>query len=173
MAKQKTNKNALNRYGKYLMLKLDKIKATPYAIAAGFACGAAISFTPFVGFHMLLAALTAFILRGSIISSALGTIVGNPWTFPFIWPAILFTGRWFLQNHDADKVNFIRLFRNLMHAVLNLDVHLFFSDIWPILLPMMIGCIPYYIVVWAVSFYFVKKAMDKFDERRQRIRGIK
>lgn len=170
MPSSKTKRNAFKRYGKFMLLKLDKIKATPYAIAAGFACGAAISFTPFVGFHMLLAAITAFLLRGSIIASALGTIVGNPWTFPFIWPAVLFTGRWFLGAHEAGKVDFIRLFTNLMHAVIKLDVPLFVSDIWPILLPMMVGCIPYYILVWAISFYFVKKAMDKFDQRRQRLR---
>lgn len=172
MPTPKQKRNAFRRYGKFILLKLDKIKATPYAIAAGFACGAAISFTPFVGFHMLLAALTAFILRGSIIASAVGTIVGNPWTFPFIWPAVLFTGRYFLHYHDAPKVDFLRLFTNLMHAVLKLDVPLFISDIWPILFPMMIGCIPYYIVVWAISYYFVKKAMNKFEARRQKIRAM-
>lgn len=171
MAKSKNN--TLQRYSKYVLLKLDKIKAGPYAIAAGFACGAAISFTPFVGFHMLLAALTAFILRGSVIASALGTLVGNPWTFPIIWPAILFTGKFFLNSHDTTQVHFLELFKKLVHAVIHLDFQMIAADIWPILLPMMVGCIPYYIVVWALSFYFVKKAMDKFDARREKIRNMK
>lgn len=171
MAKSKNN--TLQRYSKYVLLKLDKIKAGPYAIAAGFACGAAISFTPFVGFHMLLAALTAFILRGSVIASALGTLVGNPWTFPIIWPAILFTGKFFLNSHDTTQVHFLELFKKLAHAVIHLDFQMIAADIWPILLPMMVGCIPYYIVVWALSFYFVKKAMDKFDARREKIRNMK
>ncbi|MFR8207121.1 MAG: DUF2062 domain-containing protein [Alphaproteobacteria bacterium] len=34
-----------------------------------------------MGFHLLLAALTAWIIRGNILASALGTAAGNPWTF--------------------------------------------------------------------------------------------
>ena len=58
------------RYGRFILLKLHRLGGTPRSIAAGFACGAAISFTPFVGFHMILAAATAFLLRGNIIASA-------------------------------------------------------------------------------------------------------
>lgn len=172
MALPKTKRNALKRYGRYMLLKLDKIDAGPYAVAAGFACGSAISFTPFVGFHMILAAITAFLVRGSIVASAIGTLVGNPWTFAFIWPATLYTGRLFLGSHEAGKINFLQLFEKLMHAVLNLDFHMFVSDILPVLLPMMIGCIPYYILAWAVSYYFVKKTMDKFSARREKIRNM-
>ena len=50
------------RYGQFILLKLHRLGGTPRSIAAGFACGAAISFTPFVGFHMILAAATAFLL---------------------------------------------------------------------------------------------------------------
>ncbi|MCC3860658.1 DUF2062 domain-containing protein [Emcibacteraceae bacterium Y4] len=65
--------------------RLARIDGTPYAIAAGFASGAAVSFTPFVGLHFIFAAVIAWIVRGNILTSAIGTAVGNPWTFPFIW----------------------------------------------------------------------------------------
>lgn len=165
--------NALSRYKKYILLKLSQINASPYAIASGFACGAAISFTPFVGFHTLLAVFTAFIVRGNILSAAVGTLVGNPWTFPLIWPATLFTGRFMLGNASKAHVDFLTLFENLMHAVRHLNYNLFISDIWPILLPMMIGCIPYYISAWAISYYFIKKAVDKVQLRREKARSKK
>lgn len=152
------------------MLKLDKINATPYQVAAGFACGAAVSFTPFVGFHTLLALVAAFAIRANMVASAIGTLVGNPWTFPFIWPATLWMGRLFFRADSQNSVDFIDLFKNLTHAVLKLDFGLFVSDIWPILLPMMIGCIPYVIVVWAISYFFIKRGLDKFQERRERLR---
>lgn len=75
------------RAGHYMKHRLARIDGSPYAIAAGFASGAAVSFTPFVGFHFIFAAIIAWIVRGNILTSAIGTAVGNPWTFPFIWAA--------------------------------------------------------------------------------------
>ena len=98
------------RYGQFILLKLHRLGGTPRSIAAGFACGAAISFTPFVGFHMILAAATAFLLRGNIIASAVGTVVGNPWTFPFIWISVLYTGRLMLGEIGAGKIEFAHVF---------------------------------------------------------------
>jgi hypothetical protein len=51
----------------YIAHRLGRLPGTPYRVAAGFACGAAVSFTPFVGFHFLLAALLSLILRGNIL----------------------------------------------------------------------------------------------------------
>lgn len=152
-------------YGRNLLQRLYKLKGTPYAIAAGAACGVAISFTPFVGFHMVLAALTAWLVRGSILASALGTIIGNPWTFPFIWLAVLYTGRVFLgaETGMTPRVDFETFFEKSFHALMNFDFDLFFQDIWPILWPMMIGCIPYYLVSWAVTYYLVRKALGKMS----------
>ena len=65
--------------------RIARIDGTPYAIASGFACGAAVSFTPFVGLHFIIAGIIAWIVRGNIFTSAIGTAMGNPWTFPFIW----------------------------------------------------------------------------------------
>lgn len=170
MTKSAKKTNALSRYAKYVLLKLDKINATPYAVAAGFACGAAISFTPFVGFHTVLALVTAFLVRGSLVSAAVGTLVGNPWTFPLIWPATLYTGRLILGSDHDGAVDFWTLFKNLMSAVRNFDFELFVSDIWPIFKPMMIGCVPYYVAAWVISYYLIKRAMDKFQIRRENLR---
>jgi len=73
------------RAASYLHHRIARIDGTPYAIASGFACGAAVSFTPFVGLHFIIASIIAWIVRGNIFTSAIGTAVGNPWTFPFIW----------------------------------------------------------------------------------------
>lgn len=73
------------RAASYVRHRIARIDGTPHAIAAGFACGAAISFTPFLGLHFIIAAFIAWMVRGNIFTSALGTAIGNPWTFPFIW----------------------------------------------------------------------------------------
>lgn len=149
------------KYIRNIVLKLAKIKATPYALAAGFACGAAVSFTPFVGFHTILAICFAFIIHGNLISALMGTVVGNPWSFALIWPATLFTGKMFLgMNHDVN-VHFESLFSKLMQAIINLDFRLFVEEVWPLLFPMIIGCIPYCILAWVICYYAIKKAMNK------------
>ena len=73
------------RYMRYMLHRLARLPGTPHNIAAGFACGVAMSFTPLVGVHILLALFLSWLIGGSLFSAIIGTIVGNPWTFPFIW----------------------------------------------------------------------------------------
>lgn len=160
-------KNYFGRWFKKMLIQLKRLKGTPYSIAAGFACGVAISFTPFIGFHLILAAITAWIIRGNIVSSAIGTVVGNPWTFPFIWIAVLSTGRFILGDvATADHVNFIKIFESASEALFTLNFRNFGRDVWPIVFPMMVGCIPYYIISWFASYKLIKITLDKIAERR-------
>ena len=160
-------KNIFGRWLKKILVQLRRLKGTPYSIAAGFACGVAISFTPFIGLHLVLAAVTAWIIRGNIVSSALGTIFGNPWTFPFIWVAVLSTGRFLLGDAvTADHVNFIQIFESASKALITFNFKNFGRDVWPIVFPMMIGCIPYYIISWGISYKLIKVTLDKLAARR-------
>ena len=154
-------KAILSKHKQLLVTKLKLIKATPYAIAAGFACGAAISFTPFVGFHLLLATITAFLVRGNLLSSWIGTIVGNPWTFAFIWPSTLYLGRFFLHIPHDKKIDFIKTFDAFFHAAVNFDFKAMEADVWPIIYPMMIGSIPFYILAWILSYFIIKRILQK------------
>ena len=158
-----------------IVVRLKRLGGTPYSIAAGFACGVAISFTPFIGFHLILAAITAWIIRGNVVSSAIGTLIGNPWTFPFIWIAVLMTGNCFLGHADAaSDVDFLHIFAAAGKAIMTLNFRNFGRDIWPIVFPMMIGCIPFYIASWFISYKLIKSAMEKIARRRmQRVSLIK
>ncbi|MFN4141221.1 DUF2062 domain-containing protein [Aestuariivirga sp.] len=80
------------------LLRLSRLKTSPHKISIGFAAGAFASFLPLIGLHFILAAALAFAVRGNIIASAVGTVVGNPITFPMIWFAtykvgVAFTGQ--------------------------------------------------------------------------------
>lgn len=160
------------RYGQYILLRLKRLKGTPKEIAAGVACGVAISFTPFVGFHFMLAAITAWFVNGNILASAIGTAAGNPWTFPFIWMAVLYTGRSLLGMGSAaadNHIQFIAVFEKAARALMTFDFRLFISDVWPILWPMIVGCVPFYIVAWFGSYYLVKKALDGIENRHKKL----
>lgn len=161
------------RASKYILLRLNRLKGTPKEIASGVACGVAISFTPFVGFHFVLAAVSAWFVRGNILASAIGTAAGNPWTFPFIWVSVLYTGRAMLggQYDEVGRVKFIGVFQEASHALMTFDFRLFISDVWPILFPMIIGSIPFYIISWFISYYLVKKALDGIEIGKKSKKG--
>lgn len=70
------------KYTKHRMIRLSD---TTHKIAGGLALGAAISFSPLVGTHFVQVGIIAWILRINVLAGFVGTFVGNPWTFPFIW----------------------------------------------------------------------------------------
>ncbi|WP_149588580.1 DUF2062 domain-containing protein [Tabrizicola flagellatus] len=69
---------------RYLRHRASRIPDAPHRIARGIACGVFASFTPLFGLHFFLAVFLAWIIRGNIIASLIGTAAGNPLTFPFI-----------------------------------------------------------------------------------------
>ena len=140
---------------KYIAHRLSRLPGTPYRIAAGFACGAAVSFTPFVGFHILLAMLIALLIRGNLIASGIGTVVGNPWTFPFIWAWLYVSGRWLL-GHEAvdnlpDQLTFIYIRDHPLQVL------------WP----MTVSGIPTAIMAWVVFFLPMRRLVAEYQRARR------
>lgn len=70
---------------KYMLFRILRLSDTPYRIAGGMAMGASISFTPIIGTHILQAFALSFVIRANYFASLVGTVIGNPWTFPFMW----------------------------------------------------------------------------------------
>ncbi len=73
------------RLSRYFHHRLLRLPGTPYQLASGLSFGAAISFVPLPGTHIILAAILTAATRGNVVASVVGTIVGNPWTFPLMW----------------------------------------------------------------------------------------
>ncbi len=146
------------RAGVYYVHRVKRLPGSPYSIAAGLACGAAMSFTPFVGLHFLGAALVAWMIGGNLIASAIGTAVGNPWTFPFIWALIYRVGCWMLGweiGHDLPEA---------------LTIGYIFDEPRAILLPMFLGSLPTGLVVWVALFWPVRSVVANYQNLRRRRR---
>ncbi|MCH9012318.1 MAG: DUF2062 domain-containing protein [Proteobacteria bacterium] len=141
----------------YIAHRLRRLPGTPYRIAAGFACGAAISFTPFIGFHFVGAALLSTLLRGSLLASAIGTVVGNPWTFPFIWTWIYALGQWLLGGEVVSE----------LPAVLSLTY--IFDRPLDVLWPMTVGGVPTSVAAWFAFFWPVRGAVAEYQHARRRL----
>lgn len=163
------------RSTKYIGHRVARIPGSPYSIAAGFAAGAAISFTPFVGLHFILGALVALIIRGNILASAIGTAVGNPWTFPFIWVAIykmgIFMGAGSGQVGE-ENLDFLSFFDKLIEAVKTLDWAYVGDIAWPVFWPMLLGSLPVFLVTWFLFFIPIRSLVRSYHARRKTKRAV-
>ena len=78
-------RRSFSRSGRYVVYRLRRLSESPHAVALGFAVGVFSATTPFLGTHMVMAALIAWIVGGSIVAAVLGTFLGNPLTYPLLW----------------------------------------------------------------------------------------
>ena len=126
-----------------------------YAISSGFACGAMVSFTPLLGFHFVLAVIFAYLIRGNFIAALIGTIVGNPITFPFIWGLIYKVGT-NITNIKIEKIN---------HEI-NFDMIV--NQTYEIFLPMLVGGIIIGPLVWVITYYVISSFVASYKKRKNK-----
>lgn len=144
----------------YLGLRMQRLPDNPSSIALGFACGVFTSFTPFFGFHFVVAAGLAWILRANVFASAIGTFIGNPVTFPFIMAACLQTGGWILgRNGDLD-LSFAD------EGFVDVVVHLL-QNLQSLVLPYFVGGLIPGLVSAVISFFLIRPLVRTFQNRRR------
>ena len=163
----------------YLGHRVRRLPDTPHRIALGFACGVYASFTPFFGLHFVVAVALARVLRGNMVSSLIGTAVGNPLTFPLIASVSLALGRRILgygvTGRDFSRISdaFAQAFAAIWHGILSRfgrgdsewqNLIPFFRDIiWPYfvggLLPGLVAAI--------VGYYLTRPLIAAYQTRRR------
>lgn len=148
-----------------------------YKIAAGLAVGAAVSFSPFVGFHIILSIVLARLLRANWIAAALGTAWGNPWTFPFLFTSSYVTGAKMLRatgtGADVTLPEYID-FEYIIGQPKEFFLYLLGHPV-ELLLPMTLGSLVVGTVFWVFAYcllyYPVFYARDAYMKRRSFLKG--
>ena len=148
------------RVARYYRLRIYRLDDTPYAIAAGLACGVAVSFTPFMGLHMILSVILARILNGSMIAAVLGSFTGNPWTFPLIWILTYKIGIYILGVVATTPPPDIFILDDIFDHPLRL------------FLPMLIGSLPCAILAWLVTYFPMRDIIIGFQHQRHKRRAL-
>lgn len=149
-------KMGVKRLLQYYKHRMGRLPGTPQFIARGVATGIAISFTPLIGFHIIIGTVLCWVVRGSVVAMVLATLLaGNPWTLPLILVGIYELGHIMLKTE----------------MTMNGDISAFsFSDLLqePLQLfwPMMVGSIIPAVVSWILSFYFAKNIVQKYKDIR-------
>lgn len=156
-------RKGFKRSFRYLALRLSRLSASPHSVAAGFAIGVAVAWTPFLGIHIVMALALGFLLRVSLVAAALGTAVANPLTLPFIWASTWEIGHLLLRRHDTPSTDQLD-FGSILH-------HMDFRQLWrPVLEPMMIGAaVPALLsgLIAYLGIFILMRAM-----RRQRLQLV-
>jgi uncharacterized protein (DUF2062 family) len=153
------------RASQYTLYRIGRLPGSGYAIAGGFAWGAAMSFTPLIGFHILLAIFGAWLTRCSAVAAAIGTAVGNPWTFPFIWIGLYKIGIFMgfsVEGVDPDTMDFTSLFGHVTMAFFDRDWAYLADNAFPVLLPMLAASVPVAIIVWVIFFLLLKPVIERY-----------
>jgi uncharacterized protein (DUF2062 family) len=146
----------------YFAKRILRLSGTPHAIAMGAAIGIFATITPFLGFHLAITFLVAWLLGANMIAGALATSIGNPLTFPLIWASTYQVGDLILRGvHRAPP-------ERLEHELLHRPV----SEILPLIEPMIVGSIPLGLALGAIVYVIVFKSVSAYQEaRRRRLEG--
>lgn len=150
--------NGWSRSFQYFSKRVLRLAGSPHAIALGFAAGVFASWTPFIGFHIVMSVALAFIIGGNFVAAALGTFVGNPFTFPFMWWSSFVVGNHLLED-SADRVRFSDLAEGLTHQPL--------ANILPIIKPMTVGAMPLGVVSAVIAYGIVYLGVRAYQAARR------
>lgn len=141
----------------YLKKRFYRMTESHYSMAMGFTCGAMLSFTPFVGFHFIIAGFVAYLINASIFMAALGTLVGNPWTFPLMWWSSLKVGNWALGYVQPTNLD------------ITVEMNSIVSDIYSIMIPWIVGSFLISLVfgppIYFIMYWSMKKLRERFRKK--------
>ncbi|MGH6919811.1 MAG: DUF2062 domain-containing protein [Geminicoccaceae bacterium] len=162
----------------YYVRRLTRLSGTPHAIAAGFACGVAISFTPLVGLHLVLGCLLALIVRGNFLAMAVGTLVGNPWTLPFMWLGSYELGKLLLGAHSLAVEPLLSVFQDLVGHLVEAAreagpvamLERLAADLSVVGTPVLVGSIPLGIAAGLLCYVLLVRAIAAYQDARRRRR---
>lgn len=146
------------RSGLYYLKRILRLSGTPYAVAMGTAVGVAVSFTPFVGFHVAIVFAIAWLLGANMIAGAFATALGNPLTFPLIWASTYELGHYITKGWTKDAP------AQLEHEI----THKSLEQILPLVKLMVVGSIPLGLAAGLIVYVIVYKAVSAYQQARRR-----
>ena len=142
------------RYCKYIYYTFLRLEGSGHNLACGFAWGAAASFTPFMGLHILIGCFLSKLSKGNMLAAAIGTLIGNPLTFPFFWSLEYSLGRLVLGQGDDGKIIEIDDFTAFLTA--------FFDHFYGFIFPMIIGGFLLMPVVFVIFYFPIKYMIHQY-----------
>ena len=134
----------------YLIQRVKRMPGSTLSIAVGAAWGIAVSFTPFIGLHLLVGLFMAYLCRGNLLACLFGTFVGNPWTFPLFFYLDYRLGAFIVLEFGGEVKS--------LGGTMTEFMSLFIADpallIGALFLPIIIGALIMGTIAWFAAFGF-------------------
>ena len=134
----------------YLIQRVKRMPGSTLSIAVGAAWGIAVSFTPFIGLHLLVGLFMAYLCRGNLLACLFGTFVGNPWTFPLFFYLDYRLGAFIVLEFGGEVKS--------LGGTMTEFMSLFIADpallIGALFLPILIGALIMGTIAWFAGFGF-------------------
>ena len=146
------------------------MRVCPHRLSLGFAAGAFASFTPLIGLHFVLALVLALLVRGNVLASAVGTVVGNPVTFPFIWLATYQVGSRIIGVTPIAGSGAPSAPGDTVAAATAAAWYEFGPIFQETLWPMLVGAIPLGLIGGAASYALCYATLTRLRRQRQPVR---
>lgn len=173
----------------YYRLRVIRMSNPTHSIAANMAGSAAMSFTPFFGLHIFGGMGIGWILGGgfNFLAATVGSLLGNPWTTPFMMYSSYRIGDWvlrvsglretvhhveispeFMEQHGE---NIIQRIITGYHETGNL-IDYIINSTWDIFVPTAVGGLITVIVTTPIFYYIFYYLIETAQKaRRNRIKN--
>lgn len=159
------------RAAKYVWHRLRRIGATPHSIALGFATGVFMGFNPLLGFHLLVAAVICWLIGGSFVAAAIGTLVCNPVMCPLMMVGNYQVGMMLVGERIRE--DFVFKSPTFTFDYFVTDPVQVANELWiilaPVFLPIMLGSVILGLAA-AIPTYFCARALVDAQQRRRKSR---
>ena len=148
----------------YLVQRVKRMPGSTLSIAVGAAWGISVSFTPFIGLHLLVGLFMAYICRGNLLACLFGTFVGNPWTLPLFFYLDYRLGAFIVAEFGGDVT--------AIGGTMSEFATLFLADppalIGALFLPIIIGALILGVIAWFAGFGFTYWAVAGWRAHRSK-----
>ncbi|MCX8084128.1 MAG: DUF2062 domain-containing protein [Calditerrivibrio sp.] len=126
------------------------INAPAHKIALSSALGMVIGFSPYLGFHTLLATVTSIGLRLPIYPLMIGAYITNPITVPPIYAFLYKVGTILTDTNEKEIIWSIKNFNDL--------ISLAKSILWPVF----VGCHVVGLILGVITYFVVKYLLMRY-----------
>jgi uncharacterized protein (DUF2062 family) len=148
----------------YLYYLLVRQSGSPYSIATAVAIGVFTGFVIPIGGQVVVALVLAFMLRANKLTAIAATMITNPYTVPFIYPAQCYFGSILMGDPlDLQKIDLV--FKNLFT---NPDWETFLATGQEFLVPFFIGGFVLGVVSAFLGYFAAYGLIDHYRTRRKR-----
>ena len=146
----------------YIIQRIRRMPGSTLSIAVGAAWGISVSFTPFLGLHLLVGMMLAYLTRGNLLACLFGTFVGNPWTFPLFFYLDYRLGSFIIMEFGGSVKSVGDTLPSFMAAFIADPAAL----IGALFMPIIVGCLVLGTIAWFAGFGFTYWAVDGWRRHR-------